>query len=47
MRDAGIVLYQMRDPNRAAQAFEQYLELAPDAPEAPTIRAFLQVVRNP
>jgi regulator of sirC expression with transglutaminase-like and TPR domain len=44
-RDAGIVFYELRDVNRAAQAFDKYLQLAPDAPEATKIRAFLQLVR--
>ncbi len=45
-RDAGVIFYEMRDVNRAAQAFENYLQLAPDAPEAPQIKAFLNVVKN-
>jgi len=45
-RDAGVILYEMRDVNRAAQAFEKYLQLAPDAPEAPQIKAFLNMVKN-
>jgi TolA-binding protein len=45
-RDAGVVFYEMRDVNKAAQAFDRYLQLAPDAPEAPQIRAFLNVVKN-
>jgi beta-barrel assembly-enhancing protease len=46
-RDAGLVFYELRDVNRAAQAFERYLQLAPDAPEAPKIRAFLNAIRVP
>ena len=45
--DAGIVFYEVRDVNRAAQAFERYLQLAPDAPDAPKIRAFVNAVRQP
>ncbi|HET7294401.1 MAG TPA: tetratricopeptide repeat protein [Vicinamibacteria bacterium] len=45
-RDIGVVFYELRDVNRAARAFERYLELAPDAPEAPKIRAFLNMVRG-
>jgi predicted Zn-dependent protease len=45
-RDAGLVLYELRDVNRAAQAFERYLQLAPDAPEAPKLRAFLNATRG-
>jgi len=44
-RDIGVIFYQLRDVNRAAAAFERYLALAPDAPEAPRIKAFLEVVR--
>jgi predicted Zn-dependent protease len=45
-RDAGVVFYEMRDVNRSAQAFDRYLQLAPDAPEAPKIRAFLEVLKS-
>jgi predicted Zn-dependent protease len=45
-RDAGLVFYELRDTNRAAQAFERYLQLAPDAPEGPKIRAFLAQVKG-
>ena len=37
----------MRDVNRAAKAFERYLQLAPDAPDAAKIRAFVNAVRQP
>jgi predicted Zn-dependent protease len=46
-RDIGVVFYELRDVNRAAKAFDKYLELKPDAPEAPQIRAFLDVLKNP
>jgi predicted Zn-dependent protease len=46
-RDAGLVLYELRQVNHAAKAFERYLQLAPDAPEGPKIRAFLQSIRVP
>jgi predicted Zn-dependent protease len=46
-RDAGLVLYEVRQVNHAAKAFERYLQLAPDAPEAPQIRAFFQSIRVP
>jgi len=46
-REIGVVFYEVRDVNRAAQAFERYLQLAPDAPEAPKIRTFLNAVRAP
>jgi predicted Zn-dependent protease len=46
-RDAGLVFYELRDVNRAAQAFERYLQLAPDAPEGPKIKAFLNAMRAP
>ena len=46
-RDAGVVLYEARQVNQAARAFERYLQLAPDAPEAPQIRALLQSLRVP
>jgi predicted Zn-dependent protease len=45
-RDIGVVFYELRDMNRAAMAFENYLKLAPDGPEAPRIRAFLEVLRE-
>ena len=45
-RDAGVVFYELRDVNRAAGAFERYLQLAPDAPEAPKLRAFVNSVRG-
>jgi predicted Zn-dependent protease len=44
-RDIGVVFYELRDVNRAAMAFERYLQLAPDAPEAPRINAFLNAMR--
>jgi predicted Zn-dependent protease len=45
-KDIGILFYEVRDVNRAAQAFEKYLELSPNAPEGPKIRAFLEMVKN-
>jgi len=45
-RDAGVVLYEVRQINLAAKAFDRYLQLAPNAPEAPQIRQFLQSVRQ-
>jgi regulator of sirC expression with transglutaminase-like and TPR domain len=45
-RDIGVVLYELRDVKRAGIAFEQYLELAPDSPEAPKIRAFREVLKE-
>jgi predicted Zn-dependent protease len=45
-RDAGIVFYELRDVNRAAKAFDRYLQLAPDAPEGPKIKTFLNAVRQ-
>ena len=45
-RDIGVIFYELRDVNRSGQAFEKYLELAPNAPEAPQIRAFLDVLKN-
>jgi predicted Zn-dependent protease len=45
-RDIGIVFYELRDGNRAVQALEQYLQLAPDAPEGPKIRAFVNAMRE-
>jgi predicted Zn-dependent protease len=44
--DAGIVFYELRDVNRAAKAFERYLQLEPNAPDAPKINAFLKAVRD-
>ena len=46
-RDLGVVFYELRDVNRAARAFERYLQLAPDSPDAPKIRAFVRAVREP
>jgi len=46
-RDIGLVLASMGDANRAAQAFDRYLQLAPDAPEGPKLREFLDAVRQP
>jgi predicted Zn-dependent protease len=46
-RDIGLVLASMGDANRAAQAFDQYLQLAPNAPEAPKLREFVAAVRQP
>jgi predicted Zn-dependent protease len=43
--DIGLLFYELRDVNRAARAFERYLQLAPDAPEGPKLRAFLNQVR--
>jgi predicted Zn-dependent protease len=45
-RDIGVVFYEARDMKRAGLAFEKYLELAPDSPEAPKIRAFLEVLKE-
>jgi predicted Zn-dependent protease len=44
--DAGVVFYELRDVNRAAKAFERYLQLAPDAPDAAKIKMFLNAVRQ-
>jgi predicted Zn-dependent protease len=44
--DAGVVFYELRDVNRAAKAFERYLQLAPDAPDGQKIRSFLNAVRQ-
>lgn len=45
-RDIGVVFYELRDGPRCVQAFERYLQLAPDAPEAPKIRAFLNAMKE-
>jgi regulator of sirC expression with transglutaminase-like and TPR domain len=45
-RDARVIFYEMRDVNEGAQAFERYLQLAADAPEAPQIRALLNMVKG-
>jgi predicted Zn-dependent protease len=45
-RDIGVVFYELRDMRRAGMAFEKYLALAPDSPEAPKIRAFLEVLKE-
>ena len=44
-RDLGLVFYELRDIGRATRAFEQYLQLAPDAPDAAKFRAFVNAVR--
>ena len=44
-RDAGLVLYEARQVNHAAKCFERYLQLVPNAPEAPELRAFLEQMR--
>jgi predicted Zn-dependent protease len=44
-RDLGVVFYELRDINRATKAFEQYLQLAPNAPDAGKFRAFVNAVR--
>jgi regulator of sirC expression with transglutaminase-like and TPR domain len=44
--DVGVVFYELRDVNRAAKAFDRYLQLAPDAPDAAKIKAFLNAVRQ-
>jgi predicted Zn-dependent protease len=44
-RDLGMVFYELRDINRATRAFEQYLQLAPNGPDATKIRAFVNAVR--
>lgn len=45
-RDIGLVLVRMGDNTRGAQAFERYLQLAPNAPEAPQLREFITAVRQ-
>jgi regulator of sirC expression with transglutaminase-like and TPR domain len=45
-RDIGVVFYELRDMRRAGLALEKYLQLAPNAPEAPKIRAFLEVLKE-
>ncbi|HET9316716.1 MAG TPA: tetratricopeptide repeat protein [Vicinamibacteria bacterium] len=45
-RDIGVVFYELRDMRRSAMAFENYLKLAPDSPDAPKIRAFLEVLKQ-
>jgi predicted Zn-dependent protease len=44
--DAGVVFYELRDVNRAAKAFERFLQLSPNAPDAPKIKAFVNAVRQ-
>jgi beta-barrel assembly-enhancing protease len=45
-RAAGVVFYELRDVNRAAQAFERYVQLAPNAPDAPKLKAFVAQVKQ-
>jgi regulator of sirC expression with transglutaminase-like and TPR domain len=41
-----VVFYELRDVTRAAKAFERYLQLAPDAPDAAKIGAFVKAVQQ-
>jgi beta-barrel assembly-enhancing protease len=45
-RDVGLLLAQMGDNARAVQAFQQYMTLAPNAPEAPKLREFITAVQQ-
>jgi regulator of sirC expression with transglutaminase-like and TPR domain len=40
-RQLGLLYYQQRLPDRAREAFQQYLALKPDAPDAKRIREYL------
>jgi predicted Zn-dependent protease len=40
-RQLGLLYYQQAAPARARAAFEKYLELKPDAPDAPRIRGYI------
>ena len=45
-RDIGVVFYELRDMRRAGIALQKYVDMAPDSPEAPKIRAFLEVLKE-
>jgi predicted Zn-dependent protease len=40
-RQLGLLYYQQKDPDRAREAFRQYLALKPDAPDARRIKEYL------
>jgi regulator of sirC expression with transglutaminase-like and TPR domain len=40
-RNLGVVLEELGDPAGAAKEFETYLQLAPNAPDAATIRSIV------
>jgi regulator of sirC expression with transglutaminase-like and TPR domain len=40
-RQLGLLYYQQRLPDRAREAFQQYLALKPDAPDAKRIKEYL------
>jgi regulator of sirC expression with transglutaminase-like and TPR domain len=40
-RQLGLLYYQQKDRVRARQAFEKYLALKPDAPDAGRIKSYL------
>ncbi len=40
-RQLGLLYYQQKDATRAKAAFERYLELKPDAPDARRVREYL------
>jgi predicted Zn-dependent protease len=45
-KDAGMIFYELRDAGKAAQAFERYLQLEPNAPDAAKLQAFIKNVRQ-
>ena len=42
----GIVFFEIQDMQQSALAFEKYLEMRPNAPEAPKIRSLLALMRG-
>jgi predicted Zn-dependent protease len=42
----GIVFFEIQDMQQSALAFQKYLEMRPDAPEAPKIRSLLALMRG-
>jgi predicted Zn-dependent protease len=45
-KDAGMIFYELRDAGRAAKAFERYLQLEPNAPDAAKLQAFIRTVQQ-
>ena len=45
-KDAGMIFYELRDAGKAAKAFERYLQLEPNAPDAAKLQAFIRTVQQ-
>jgi tetratricopeptide (TPR) repeat protein len=46
-RQLGVLYYQARDTAHAREAFERYLTLQPEGPDARRIREYLDALRGP